>query len=42
VLFGQELQEIEGFWRERHRVAAVRQQTAIGIERPSINAESQN
>lgn len=42
VMFGQEPQEIERLWGERHRVAAVQQQTAIGIERPRIKAETQN
>jgi hypothetical protein len=41
-MFGQEFQQVEGFWRESDGVAAAQQQTAIGIERPSIKAETQN
>ena len=42
VMFGQEPQEIERLWGEGHRVAAVQQHTAIGVERPRIKAETQN
>jgi hypothetical protein len=41
-MFRQQSQEIERFWGERHRVAGVQQQAAIGVERPRIKAETQN
>ena len=34
VTFGQQFQQIEGFWRERYRFAIAEEQTAVGIERP--------
>ena len=42
VMFGEKPEEIEGFWRQRYRVAAAQQHTAPGIERPRIEAETQN
>ena len=42
VVFNQEFQEVERLGRERYGVAAVREQPAIGVERPRIKAETQN
>ena len=34
VMLGEQPQQIEGFRRQRYRIAAARQQTAVGVERP--------
>jgi hypothetical protein len=41
-MFGQELEEIERFWGKGHRVGTAQQHTAVGIERPCIESETQN
>ena len=42
VMFGQQPEEIECFRGDRHRVAAAQQNTAVGIERPRIEGQTQN
>ena len=39
VMFGQQLQQIEGFWRERHRFAVTYEHAAVGIERPGTKTQ---